>query len=172
MGDPQSGGHRPRIDPAPTRSVTSRAGFLRSQANALLSCDVIQTVTLTGQRQYSLAAIEHPTRRIRILGEAGIQVVLTEVRILRTNAIMQRWVQTRRRELLDRTPIWNERHLRHALHEFEQHYNTYRLHQALNQATPLRENCEPITDLGRIARVDIRRRDRLAGVIHEYRLAA
>lgn len=75
-------------------------------------------------------------------------------------------------ELLDRTPIWNERHLRHALHEFEQHYNTYRLHQALNQATPLRENCEPITDLGRIARVDIRRRDRLAGVIHEYRLAA
>ncbi|MFC5673659.1 hypothetical protein [Streptomyces incanus] len=30
--------------------------------------DFIETVTLTGQRQYVLAAIEHATRRVRILG--------------------------------------------------------------------------------------------------------
>jgi hypothetical protein len=38
---------------------------VRSQADALLACDVIETVTLNGQRQYILAVIEHATRRIR-----------------------------------------------------------------------------------------------------------
>jgi transposase InsO family protein len=39
------------------------------------------------------------------LADAGIQVVLTGVRMPRMNAIMERWVQTCRRELLDRTLI-------------------------------------------------------------------
>ncbi|MFE2068132.1 integrase core domain-containing protein [Streptomyces sp. NPDC059467] len=56
------------IDPAPDRTSTTWAAFLRSQADALLALDIIETVTLTGQRQYILAAIEHATRRIRILG--------------------------------------------------------------------------------------------------------
>ncbi|MEU0563184.1 hypothetical protein ABZ321_55215, partial [Dactylosporangium sp. NPDC006015] len=55
------------IDPAPQRSVTTWAGFLRSQAETLPACDFIETVTLTGQRQYILAVIEHANRRIRIL---------------------------------------------------------------------------------------------------------
>ena len=42
--------------------------FLRSQADALLACDLLDTVTLTGARMYVLAVIEHRTRRIRILG--------------------------------------------------------------------------------------------------------
>jgi hypothetical protein len=42
--------------------------FLRSQADALLACDLIETVTLNGQRQYVLAVIEHATRRVRALG--------------------------------------------------------------------------------------------------------
>ncbi|MEV0563690.1 hypothetical protein [Dactylosporangium sp. NPDC050588] len=56
------------IDPAPQRSVTTWADFLRSQAETLLACDFIETVTRTGQRQYILAVIEHANRRIRILG--------------------------------------------------------------------------------------------------------
>jgi putative transposase len=56
------------IDPAPQRSTTTWADFLRSQADALLAVDFIETITLTGQRQYILAVIEHATRRIRILG--------------------------------------------------------------------------------------------------------
>ncbi|MER6580793.1 integrase core domain-containing protein [Nonomuraea sp. NPDC001023] len=56
------------IDPAPERASTTWADFLRSQADALLACDFIETVTLTGQRQYILAVIEHATRRIRVLG--------------------------------------------------------------------------------------------------------
>jgi hypothetical protein len=39
------------------------------------------------------------------------------------NALMERWVQTCRRELLDRTRIWNQAQLLHALHEFEQSCN-------------------------------------------------
>jgi len=40
------------IDPAPERTATTWADFLRNQADALLACDFIETVTLTGQRQY------------------------------------------------------------------------------------------------------------------------
>jgi putative transposase len=38
------------IDPAPDRSSMTWAGFLRSQADALLAADFIETVTLTGTR--------------------------------------------------------------------------------------------------------------------------
>jgi putative transposase len=38
-----------------------------------------------------------------VLADAGIKVVLTGVRMPRMNSIMERWVQTCRRELLDRT---------------------------------------------------------------------
>ncbi|MFE8950599.1 integrase core domain-containing protein [Streptomyces sp. NPDC007856] len=108
----------------------------------------------------------------QLLGEAGIQVVHTGVRMPRMNSIMERWVQTCRHELLDRTLIWNERHLRHDLRQFEVHHNTHRPHQAMNQAAPLRAVLEPIADIGRISRLDIRRRNRLSRVIHEYRHAA
>ena len=44
------------INPAPERTATTWADFLRSQAAALLACDFIQTVTLTGQRQCTTRA--------------------------------------------------------------------------------------------------------------------
>jgi putative transposase len=56
------------VDPAPDRAATSWATFLHGQAEAILACDFIETVTLSGQRQYILAVIEHATRRIRIRG--------------------------------------------------------------------------------------------------------
>jgi signal transduction histidine kinase len=55
-----------------------------------------------------------------ILADAGIETVPSGVRMPRMNSIMERWVQTCRRELLDRTLIWNQSHLLHALREFEQ----------------------------------------------------
>jgi hypothetical protein len=56
------------IDPAPDRARTTWASFLRSQADGLLACDFLETVTLDGTRQFVLAVIEHATRQIRILG--------------------------------------------------------------------------------------------------------
>ncbi|MFD8777183.1 integrase core domain-containing protein [Streptomyces sp. NPDC059916] len=211
--------HLEGIDPAPDRAATTWADFLRSQADTILACDFIETITLTGQRQYILAVIEHATRRIRILGttahptaarvtqtarnlamdltdanatltylirhrdakyptlfdqilaDSGIHVVRTGIRIPRMNAIMERWVQTCRHELLDHTLIWNERHLRHALRQFELHYNLHRPHQAMHQTAPLRAVPEPLTP-AQISHLDVRRRDRLGGVLHEYQHAA
>lgn len=56
------------IDPAPERSSSTWAAFLRSQAGALLACDFFETVTLSGARLHVFAVIEHATRRIRVLG--------------------------------------------------------------------------------------------------------
>jgi hypothetical protein len=56
------------IDPASERACTTWADFLRSQADALLACDFLETVTLSGARMFVLAVIEHGSCRIRILG--------------------------------------------------------------------------------------------------------
>jgi hypothetical protein len=61
-----------------------------------------------------------------IPADVGTDVVLTGVRMARMNSIMERWVQTCRREQLDRTLIWNQRHLLHAVRAFEQFYNGHR----------------------------------------------
>jgi putative transposase len=53
------------------------------------------------------------------------------------NSIMERWVQTCRRELPDRTLIWNQPHLLHTLQEFEQFYNGHRPHQGIANACQL-----------------------------------
>jgi hypothetical protein len=41
------------IDPAPQRSSTTWAMFLRSQAEAIAACDFVETISLTGQRLYA-----------------------------------------------------------------------------------------------------------------------
>jgi putative transposase len=68
--------------------------------------------------------------------------------------------------------IWNQSHLLHALREFERFYNSYRPHQGIANARPLCPPPSPIADPAQIARLDIRRRERLGGILHEYRHAA
>jgi putative transposase len=88
------------------------------------------------------------------------------------NSMMARRVQTCRHELLDRTLIWNRAHLPCALREFEHFYNWHRAHQGVANARPLRPLPVPLTDPGQIARLDVRRRGRLGGTLHEYQHAA
>ncbi|MGW0885581.1 integrase core domain-containing protein [Streptomyces sp. NPDC002671] len=107
-----------------------------------------------------------------VLKDAGIDVVLSGVRMPRMNSTMERWVQTCRRELLDRTLIWNQHHLLHALREFGHFYNSHRAHQGIANARPLHPLPMPITDPARIVGLDARRHDRLGGVLHEYRHGA
>ena len=107
-----------------------------------------------------------------ILADAGVEVVLSGVQMPRMNAVMERWVQTCRRELLDRTLIWNQAHLLHALREFEQFYNSHRPHQGIANARPLRALPSPITEPDSDAGPHVRRRDRLGGILHEYQNAA
>ena len=107
-----------------------------------------------------------------ILADAGIEVVLSGVRMPRMNSIMARWVQTCRRELLDRTLIWNHSHLLRVLREFEHFYNGHRPHQGIANARPLQPLPVPLAAPGQIASLRVRRRDLLGGVLHEYQHAA
>ena len=183
--------------------------------------DFIETITLTGQRQYILAAIHHARRGARVLGttahpthawvtqaiknlvmdledagqltaikfmirdrdakypvvideilsQAGIRTVLTAVRTPRMNSIMERWVRSLRREVLDRALLWNEAHLRRALREYEQHDNHHRTHRTPQAAAPLRVVPEPLNP-PQSKHLRVRRHDRLGGVLHEYRHAS
>ncbi|MFD3477810.1 integrase [Streptomyces sp. NPDC058695] len=88
------------------------------------------------------------------------------------NAIMERWVRTCRRELLDRTLIWDQRHLLNSLRGFETVYDEHGPHQVLANASPLHPLPDPIEDPQRIAHLHIRRHVRLGGTLHEYTHAA
>jgi hypothetical protein len=79
---------------------------------------------------------KYPALFDTILADSGITVVRSGVRVPRMNAIMQRWVRTCRRELLDRTLIWNQCHLLHARREYEDFYNAHRPHQGITRASP------------------------------------
>jgi hypothetical protein len=115
---------------------------------------------------------KYPALFDQILADAAIQVVLSGVQMPRMNAIMERWIQSCRHELLDRMLIWNRAHLLHALHQYEQHHNAHRPHRGISNARPLQPLPEPVTDLATITHLNIHRRDRLGGIIHEYRHAA
>ena len=103
-----------------------------------------------------------------VLADAGIRTVLCNIQTPRMNAITERWIGGCRRELLDRTLIWNQAHLRRILRQYETHHNQHRPHRSLHGAAPLKPLPEPVDlDLYRI-----RRQARVGGLINEYRLVA
>ena len=103
-----------------------------------------------------------------VLADAGIRTVLCNTQTPRMNAIAERWIGGCRRELLDRTLIWNQAHLRRILSEYETHHNQHRPHRSLHGAAPLKPLPEPVDlDLYRI-----RRQAQVGGLINEYRLVA
>jgi len=103
-----------------------------------------------------------------VLADAGIRTVLCNIRTPRMNAIAERWIGGCRRELLDRTLIWNQAHLQRILSDYETHHNQHRPHRALNGAAPLEPLPEPV-DLDQYR---IRRQAQVGGLINEYRLVA
>ncbi|WP_433136810.1 integrase core domain-containing protein [Actinomadura nitritigenes] len=115
---------------------------------------------------------EFPELFDAVLAGAGVRVVLPGVRMPRMDAVMERWVQTCRREHLDRMFIWNQRHLLYALGEFETFYNEHRPHQGIANARPLKPLPPPITEPAPIAHLNIRRRQWLGGILNEYENAA
>jgi putative transposase len=57
--------------PAPRHDGPGWPEFLRSQAQGILALDFFTAGLLNGAKIYVLAAIEHGTRRVRILGATG-----------------------------------------------------------------------------------------------------
>ena len=66
----------------------------------------------------------------------GLKILRTPVRVPVANAFAERWVGTLRRELLDRTIIWNQRQLQRLVIDYIDHYNTHRPHRSLDQRPP------------------------------------
>jgi transposase InsO family protein len=97
----------------------------------------------------------------------GIRVVKTPVRSPKANAIAERFVRTVRAECLDWLLILNRGHLERVLRVYVAHYNRERPHRALELRPP-----EPDEQPEGAPEGDIRRRDRLGGLIHEYHRAA
>ena len=103
-----------------------------------------------------------------VLADAGIRTVLCNVRTPRMNAIAERWIGGCRRELLDRTLIWNQDYLRRILRQYETHHNRHRPHRSLNSAGPQKPLPEPVD----LERYSVRRHARVSGMINEYRPVA
>jgi hypothetical protein len=82
----------------------------------------------------------------------------------RKNAVTEHWVLTCRRELHDRTLIWDQAYLLHALRQFEHFYNARRPHQGIASARPLhplprpRPRPRPNPELAADTGLDIRTR--------------
>jgi putative transposase len=97
----------------------------------------------------------------------AIQVIHTPIRAPQANAYAERFVGTVRAECLDRLLILGRRHLERVLRLYTTHYNSERPHRALALLPP-----EPATAATTATGHQIKRRDRLGGLIHEYHRAA
>lgn len=97
------------------------------------------------------------------------RIVKTPVRAPRTNAFAERWVRTVGTECLDWILVLGRRHLEQVLLTYTARYNEARPHRALGLKTP-----DSPSDPGPwlLDGVRFRRRDILAGLVHEYELAA
>src|SRR5450755_1151615 len=101
----------------------------------------------------------------------GTTIVRTAVQAPRMNAICERLIGTLRRELLDRTMILSQAHLRAVLAEYQEHYNTARPHQGIDQRVP-DPGPAPRGTAADLDACQIRRKPVLSGLINEYERAA
>jgi transposase InsO family protein len=107
-----------------------------------------------------------------VFRSADIEIIKTPPQAPRANAICERLVGALRRELLDRTLIASERHLRRMLDEYTRHYNGHRPHWTLDQQPPAAEEHAPVPPVTDLTGHRVRRSPILGGLIHEYHHAA
>jgi putative transposase len=141
---------------------------------------------VTQQARNLLLVLEKRGRRVRFLlrdrdakfsrsfddvfRSEGAEVLVTPVRAPRANAYAERWVRTVRTECLDWLLIVGRGHLAQVLRVYVEHYNEHGPHRALGLQAP--DPPTRLTVVGEDQQGGIRRRDRLGGLLHEYRRAA
>ncbi len=98
----------------------------------------------------------------------GAEVIRTPIQAPKANAHAERWVQTARAECLDWTLVHGRRHLLRLLCAYVHHDNQQRPHRGLALAVAeARERGSP-----HVNPREVRRRDVLGGLIHEYHQVA
>jgi putative transposase len=98
-----------------------------------------------------------------IIRSERVRVIKTPVRAPKANAVAERWVRTVRNECLDHLLVFGRRHLEQILRGYLAHFNAERPHRSLQLVPPAgapRSRGSPVAE--------IRRRDVVGGLIHEY----
>ncbi|MBA3737828.1 MAG: transposase [Actinobacteria bacterium] len=99
-----------------------------------------------------------------VIRSEGARVITTPIRAPNANAHAERVIETIRAECLDWSLILGRRYLDRTLRTYAEHYNRGRPHRALGLAPPLADASGPTP----VSPRDVRRRDILGGLIHEY----
>jgi putative transposase len=100
----------------------------------------------------------------------GAEIIRTPVQAPNANAVAERWVGTVRRECLDQLLVVGCQQLVRVLRTYVEHYNEHRPHRSLAHATPVPSEGAGARSAPSIGQ--LRRRDVLGGLIHEYDCAA
>ena len=102
----------------------------------------------------------------RILEDAGVEVVTTAFQAPNMNALAERFVQSVKRECLERLILFGSDHPQRALNEFVAHYHLERPHQGLGNKVLTASTSEPPMD------GDVVVDERLGGLLCSYRRVA
>src|ERR1035437_7637741 len=184
-----------RAGPAPRRTGPTWAEFLRAQAHGIIACDFFTVETAWLRTLYVLVFIELGSRRIHLSPSTAhpdsawvtqqarnlmmnldpraspIRFLIRDRdtkfsgpfdEVLRSEGM--RVIETMRAECLDWALILGRRHLDRTLRIYAEHYSRQRPHRAIRLATPLGGARVPVP----VSPRNVRRRDLLGGLIHEY----
>jgi putative transposase len=99
-----------------------------------------------------------------VLRTEGVQIIRTPIRSPNANAYAERMVKTLRHEVPDWTLILGRRHLDRVLASFARHSNAERPHRGIELRVPEKQSHVDLVEIV----PEVKRRDLLGGLIHEY----
>ena len=168
--------HR-HIDPAPQRTTTREVlhGAITTNPTGAWTTQAAPNLFLRHPQRLTHTRALLQDRASQFTGDfdeifrtEGPKILRTPVRVPVANAFAERWIGTLRRELLDRTIIWNQHQLEHLVNDYIDHYNAHRPHRSLDHRPPAPHR--PPNANGQQLRII--RATRCGGLINEYRKAA
>ena len=103
----------------------------------------------------------------QIIDDAGVERVVLPPRLPNLNAYAERWVRSVKDEALSLLILFGEASLRHALHEYVEHYHHERNHQGKDNVLLF-----PTISQGTVRAGPLQCREQLGGLLKYYEEAA